>query len=993
MKSLRPFEEHLNLYKSIFKVREDAFAKRWEKGNNKGYMPSYHYDPYLYKLHRMKGGTFKNYAEKSYATLDNNEITKHLSGEQHIGGYPLFEDNTSFFIAADFDGDKWQDESVKFLTVCNEVNISAYLERSQSGNGAHVWIFFDEKYPAIRSRRVVIHLLQKAGIVSIFDKSSSFDRLFPNQDFHSGKGLGNLIALPLHGKSIRSDNSCFIDPNTHKPYQDQWQFLKEIEKVKTSLFDSIHDSLEKEPKRYAETITSHEIQINLENQLHLQRSGLQPATISFLKEELNISNSEHFIKKRSGKNTWNTKRYFNLIEDKEFEVIIPRGFTGKFLRYLKSNDLAYHLNDLRKKKEPIPFQAVINPLPHQIPAIEASKKKDFGVIVAPPGSGKTIMALKIIAEKQQPTLIIVHRKVIADQWKERIQAFLGIPFKDIGVIGSGKKKIGEKITIAMIQSLSKKLETEPELAGDFGTLIIDECHHVPSETYQSVISKLKTYYQYGLTATPFRKYSDSKLIFPFMGEVIANIRQADIEPLKQARIVIRNTEFCIPFDPKTDQFETLSKVLIHDTTRNRLILNDVIAELKNGHKAVVISERREHLKALEQFLKQHYEVIVLSGEDTTKDRETKWKRLNKGDYQVLITTGQYFGEGSDLQYVSRLFLAFPFSFKGKLVQYIGRVQRSELTPVIYDYHDHKIDYLHRLFLKRNIHYRHLTRQASLFDDPSGEFEIQKDLILDSEINVPIDELEFQYGSVSFKYAIKELKTEITFEVENFDIRPEFNVLKTYFSKVLKSKTIKIYIRAEFQNHQLLAQEAVSDDLQNINREIIDSVKFKFVERRFFNKVSDENEPAVLELSKIDELKELYDSECDLLDSLLANQEYKHTSHLRYLASKHRYEILKLRFILSPFSFVFLLEGNESYHLILETLDTEEATYIWHFDKIKNTLRSILFHVDQEIEAIRNGGRQNYMEQLPGNFSRIIHDYSDGRKGFVIWKDQLEERIT
>ncbi|MEX0810893.1 MAG: hypothetical protein WD048_01670 [Chitinophagales bacterium] len=201
-------KEKLNLFKSLFKGREDVFAIRWEKraqtsggGNKSGYMPAYHYDPYMYRLHKMKGGTFKDYKDKTYLPLTDQQLLKHFNGEKLIGIYPLLQDNTSWFIAADFDKEKWADECRTFLNICKEHGIPAYLERSRSGKGGHVWIFFDQPYPAIRSRKILINLLEQTDIFSVFDKSSSFDRLFPNQDFHSGlrlqKGYG-----PQAGKGI-----------------------------------------------------------------------------------------------------------------------------------------------------------------------------------------------------------------------------------------------------------------------------------------------------------------------------------------------------------------------------------------------------------------------------------------------------------------------------------------------------------------------------------------------------------------------------------------------------------------------------------------------------------------------------------------------------------------------------------------------------------------------------------------------------------------------
>ena len=230
----------LNLFKSLFKGREEVFAVRWEKGNKKGYMPAYFYDPYLYRAHRMRGGTFQNFNDKQYLRLSDVEIEKHLNGEQQIGLYPLLKDNTSWFIVADFDKEDWVEQCRKFLKGCEEKNIPAYLERSRSGKGGHVWVFFEQAYPAIRSRKIFISILEKAGVFSAFDKSSSFDRLFPNQDYLSGKGFGNLIALPLFKKTLGQGNSCFVDPNRLEPFPDQWKFLEDIQKAAASELDQLY---------------------------------------------------------------------------------------------------------------------------------------------------------------------------------------------------------------------------------------------------------------------------------------------------------------------------------------------------------------------------------------------------------------------------------------------------------------------------------------------------------------------------------------------------------------------------------------------------------------------------------------------------------------------------------------------------------------------------------------------------------------------------------
>jgi hypothetical protein len=235
-------QEELTLFRSLFKGREDVFAVRWEKENKSGYMPACFYDPYRLRTHKMKGGTFQNFTEKKHLPFTDTELLKHLTGEQLAGVYPLLPDNASWFITADFDKENWLEECKQFQSACEAKQIPVYLERSRSGKGGHVWIFFDQPYPAFRSRKIIISILEQIGLFSIFDKSSSFDRLFPNQDFLSGKGFGNLIALPLFKKTLELGNSCFIDPETSEPYKNQWGFLRSIRRISTKALDELYQT-------------------------------------------------------------------------------------------------------------------------------------------------------------------------------------------------------------------------------------------------------------------------------------------------------------------------------------------------------------------------------------------------------------------------------------------------------------------------------------------------------------------------------------------------------------------------------------------------------------------------------------------------------------------------------------------------------------------------------------------------------------------------------
>ena len=574
-------KQQFELFISLFRGRTDVYARHWEKDGRSGYSPAYEFNWDEFMAYKRGGGLMKDFENKKLIPLTNDVVKKHLIGQHIVGVYPILPDNTSYFIAADFDGENWLADSQAFIGVCKEAELSAYLERSRSGNGGHVWIFFSEVYPCYKSRQIALELIRKAFHVSEFEKEVSFDRLFPNQDILTGAGFGNLIALPLQGRSATNGNSVFIDPQTAKPFSDQWQFLSTVKRHTITELDSTHQLLFSDiGKPITKMPADGGLEILVNNQVELRRSELTPNLIHFLKEELNFLNTEYLTKRRLGKSIYKVQKYFKLIDEDGDIVSLPRGFLQILVAFLKKNNITYTIHADTPHPEKIPYQSQIALTPAQIPIVQTAIESDQGVIVAPSGSGKTIIGLELVGRKQLPTLILVHRKQLLDQWVERIQTFLGIAKAHIGQYSGIKKKLGKQITVGLLQSLARKGDLS-ELKDKFGMIIVDECHHIPAATFREVIAQLNPKYIYGLTATPKRKHNDEKLIYVYIGEIIARMEASDIAPVSNLPyqppdVLIRTTNLAVPFKFTTDLFQLLAKVVCFDTARNQLIIENIL---------------------------------------------------------------------------------------------------------------------------------------------------------------------------------------------------------------------------------------------------------------------------------------------------------------------------------------------------------------------------------------------------------------------------------
>ncbi|MCX5827602.1 MAG: DEAD/DEAH box helicase [Deltaproteobacteria bacterium] len=431
------------------------------------------------------------------------------------------------------------------------------------------------------------------------------------------------------------------------------------------------------------------MKIILSNELKVEQA---PGTLlRELRDKLTIKNPAYLDALKMGRWTGNLDEYLSFFRLREKAMILPRGFTGQLIAMTRRAGIPYQLIDNRRVLPEVDFTFAGKLRDFQGVAVAEMLKKDFGTLSAATGSGKTIMALKIIAQRRQPTLIIVHTKELLDQWVERIGTYLDIPKKEIGIIGNGKKLIGEKITVGIVNSIYPMAR---QIKERISHLVIDECHRTPSRTFTEAVSAFDCRYMLGLSATPWRRDGLSKLIFWHVGDVCHEVDKAALQEsgdILKAEVISRETDFLPWCDPSTEYSKMLSE-LCNDPGRNTLICKDIIKEASNGSGIILaLSDRKSHCDTLGAMLRRNgVYPDILTGDTVNGERKAIVERLNNGDVRVLIATGQLIGEGFDCKALTTLFLTTPIKFSGRVLQYVGRVLRpapGKERATVYDYLD------------------------------------------------------------------------------------------------------------------------------------------------------------------------------------------------------------------------------------------------------------------------------------------------------------------
>ncbi len=738
-------ESKIALFRSLFRGREDVYPRRFEnqKTGVTGYSPvcANEWDRALCgKGKHVKCSRCPN---RRFRPVTDDAVSWHLTGVDSrglpfvMGCYPMLEDETCFFLAVDFDKGSWLEDAGEFMATCRAHDLPAVLERSRSGHGGHVWLFFDAAVPAAAARRLGSFLLtqtleRRPGI-----GLDSYDRFFPNQDTLPAGGFGNLIALPLQGLARKDGNSVFID-GSGDPFQDQWQYLSGIQHVAPSRIDQLvreaelqrsvlpirmvpRDEDDEAPwnlllsrMRAEKPITDplpSALEIVIADQVYIPKEGLPPSLVNRLIRLAAFQNPEFYKHQAMRVSTHGTPRIIGCAEDHELHIGVPRGCLDDVRDLFSTLNVTLSVRDERFNGDPIDLRFHGELRDDQKPAAVAMASHDAGILAATTAFGKTVVAAWLIAQRGVNSLVVVHRKQLMDQWVERLASFLGVASKQIGRVGSGKKKPTGRVDVAMIQSLVRK-NVVSDVVGQYGHIVFDECHHLSAESFGLVARRAKARYITGLSATVTRKDGQHPLLFMQCGPVRYRVdaRAQALERPFAHTVHVRPTAFRSINQPDPDkriEFHTLYDELQIDGSRNRLIEDDVLAAVAEGRSPLVLTERQEHLAELARRLEgrvQH--LIVLQGgmrRRALKEALQSLKAIPESERRVVLATGRFIGEGFDDARLDTLFLTLPVSWQGTIAQYAGRLHRlndRKQEVRVYDYADLNVPMLSRMFDRR-----------------------------------------------------------------------------------------------------------------------------------------------------------------------------------------------------------------------------------------------------------------------------------------------------
>lgn len=735
-------EDKIALFRQLFRGRDDVYARRFEsrKTGKAGYSPacSNEWMPGICEKPKIKCSACTH---QRFLAVTSDAIRWHLIGHDDVGRefvmgvYPMLRDETCFFLAIDLDKKEWQQDAKAVLETCRRFKLPAALERSRSGNGGHIWLFFNKAVPATLARK-----LGAAILTDTMDRRpdiglDSYDRLFPNQDTLPQGGFGNLIALPLQKHPRERGNSVFLDDDL-QPYADQWAFLATIRPIDRTAIDAVVAVAERKGNIVGVRLAAADnddapwtappsgrrkelpiveplperIELIVSNQIFIAKDQLSPPLSNRLVRVAAFQNPEFYKAQAMRLPTYGKPRVVASAEDHPRHIALPRGCLDDVRSLLADLKIEVVLRDERSSGRPleVAFHGQLHA--EQEVAAKAILGHDTGILAATTAFGKTAVAAWLIAKRGVNTLVLVHRRQLLEQWVQRLATFLNVAPKSIGQIGGGRKKPTGLLDVALIQSLSRKGAVD-DFVGDYGHLIVDECHHLSAPSFEQVARRAKARFVTGLSATVNRKDGHHPIIFMQCGPVrhrVSAKAQAAARPFEHT-VHVRPTDFrsALSATDARSQFQQLYAELVADRSRNQAIVADVLQSVREDRTPLVLTERNDHLDTLaEKLAPDVRHLIVLRGGMRRKDiaaSRAQIAAIPENETRVVLATGRFIGEGFDDARLDTLFLTLPISWHGTVAQYVGRLHRQhhrKREVRVYDYADLNVPMLARMFDRR-----------------------------------------------------------------------------------------------------------------------------------------------------------------------------------------------------------------------------------------------------------------------------------------------------
>ena len=709
-------------------------------------------------IQKKDGVRCKDCELRAYKPVTLPLIKAHMNGTDPNGNdvvaiYPMLENNLCQLLVFDFDNhakgaeqedyanidDGWKEEINALRHICKNLDVDAAVERSRSGRGAHLWIFFKEMVPARLARRFGFALLEK-GAESVNLKSFKYyDRMIPTQDALPEGGLGNVIALPLQGMALKSGNSAFIDENWNA-YEDQLNVLAGTRRLtrqgiedylslwystgSTSEDNGTDAPWDKNSEIEAVSVKG-VVRIVLADRIYIDSTGMSNKTKRQLRRMATFSNKQYFQNQAMDMPNYDESRFIYLGSDEGKYIVLPRGLREEILKKFDNAGISYKIEDKRTKGQELNISFRGELRESQIPAVETMLENETGILHAATAFGKTVVCCDMIARRGISTLILVDRADLMNQWIKRLEEFLDIDEElpeyqtKTGRTRKRKSLIGNLqgahdtltgiVDVAMIRSLKKKDGFHPKLK-EYAQVYFDECHHAASDSAIEVLQEINAKYVYGVTATPKRGDGKEKINEFLLGPIRYRFTAKDRAEEQNINHLVypRFTRTVKPHHlSKTPYGNDAYELIRNNDVRDEQIIRDVADCVQAGRTPVVLTKYVDHAKKLSERLKTYADrLILLTGANGTKARRAQVEELNKvddSDSLILVGTGSLLGEGFDFPRLDTLFMATPVSGENVVEQYVGRLNRDydgKENVIVYDYVDSHIPKFDKMYSAR-----------------------------------------------------------------------------------------------------------------------------------------------------------------------------------------------------------------------------------------------------------------------------------------------------